>query len=158
MWRSDASLCVVVALVVRGCTVRLSVASPRVTLFFLWPDITQAWVCVFSTSARDADSGCVIETWQACASGFRRPGVEELQSEAEWGAAWCRWADALAMIKQRHPAVATPLIGQATIQDTCWGPLNRANVWVMGSTIQSGARSFWENIVDSNFPFRMGRA
>ena len=91
-------------------------------------------VCVFSTCARDADSGCVIETWQACASGFRRPGVEELQSEAEWRAAWCRWADALAMIQQRHPAVATPLIGQATIQDTCWGPLNRANVWVMGST------------------------
>ena len=151
VWWSDAQLCVVVALVVHGCTVRLSVANPRVTQDFFSPARPRRGYVV-STCARQADSGCVMRLGKS-ASGFRRLGVEEPQSEAEWGAAGCRWADALAVINQRHTAMATPLIRQASIQDsTC------CHVWVMGSTVQSGARSFWENIVESNIPFRMGRA
>ena len=86
-------------------------------------------------------------------------GLRSSNQRQSAGAAWCRWADALATIQRRHPAVATLLIGQASVQDsTCWEPLNRTTVWVMGSTVQSGARSLWENIFDSSIPFRMGRA
>ena len=78
---------------------------------------------VVSTRALNADSGCVIGLGKR-ASEFRRLGVEELQSEAEWRAAWCRCADASAVIQRRHSAVATPLIGQASIQDsTCLGAI-----------------------------------
>ena len=82
VWRSSAALCVMVALIVRGCTGQLSVASPHVTQDCPsqhCPDVGMLFQHVLDVQIRDVSWDLANEPLSS--GGL---GVEMLPLKSEW--------------------------------------------------------------------------